>query len=166
MAHTRQNKSTCGKPSVRSRQRRREFLKQKNGEVQRRLQTQLEKEDHVIKELQQQLEISERVKAEALEKLNNEWKEKVRTRDKEWESCLREQDMEWKKGWALRLENLQRKHREEVEGAKQGLLEDRVQLLEDKRNAERNRDLALARVEDLEREVANLNSRLARRNFH
>ena len=46
------NKSKRGKPLVRTRQRRREFLKQRNIEAQRQLQAKLEEDDNMIKELQ------------------------------------------------------------------------------------------------------------------
>src|SRR5215212_9093237 len=165
------NKSKRGKPSVRSRQRRREFLKRENIEAQRQLQVKLEEEDNVIKELQERLELSERQKEgkkdksadlrKLRDKLNKEWEEKMKAQEEEWKACVAKQDEEWRKCWNLRMEDLQENHRMEVERAKQGLLQERVQLVEDKRSAERARDVALARVADLEREVGNLNRRLA-----
>lgn len=164
------NKSKRGKPSVRSRQRRREFLKQKNIEAQRRLQAKLEEGDNVIKELQEQLELVEEGKGKGKDKsenweelkdeLNKEWEERMKVREEEWKACMVKQDKEWQKAWNLRMENLQEGHRLEVERARQGLLQERVQLVEDKRSAEGARDLALARVRDLEREVAALTRRL------
>ncbi len=136
----------------------------------RRCREALEVENKVVRSLQEELEqvkndqtavailkSSENVWSKRFDRLRAEFEKKVEEKVKEkeveinrlWERRIRKQEEEWRKAWMLRMESFNHKRFEEIERAKQPILEERVRILREKEQLE-------ARVRELEQEISEL----------
>lgn len=165
------------KPSKKNQTRRHNYLRRINSYEKRKWREALEAEDKIVRSLQEELEqvkedqtavavlkSSEKVWSKRFERLKAEFEEKVKEKVKEkeeemnrfWAREARKKEEEWRKAWMLRMEAFNRERFEEIESAKQPILEERVRILREKEQLEK-------RVRELEREIFELQRNLANR---
>ena len=90
------------------------------------------------------LKSSEKVWSKRFDRLRAEFEKKVEEKVKEkeveinrlWERRIRKQEEEWRKARMLRMKSFNHKRFEEIERAKQPILEERVRILREKKQLE------------------------------
>ena len=137
-----QNRNRKTKPSKKSKQRRRDFLRSKNLSVHREYQQRLAEEDKVIKELQEELEeiktdvqTSEEVKS-LLKDNDTAWRGKAKAYKERWERKMEEKEKEFERRLERQRNEFEEEKKRDLERQKQFFLEDRVKLFEENKRLE------------------------------